>query len=86
MTEKRDPGVDAANAARAELYDTLSQLRDRLDFAQRIDDRVQETSRQLSDLRRRRPLEFAAGAVAVAGVAGLIVWGIARRVARRIQG
>lgn len=79
---KPDPGVLEAQRARAELYDTLGQLRERLDYAQRMDDSMERTRRRIARTKRENPLGFAVGVAAVAAVAGLAVWGIARRVAR----
>ncbi len=86
MTDPQIPeGVRAAQQARAELYDTLGQLRERLDYAQRIDDQVARTRQQLAALRRQRPLGFAAGAAGVAVAAGLVVWGMTRKIIRAFE-
>ena len=82
---KPDPGVLEAQRARAELYDTRGLLRERLDYAQRIDDSLERTRRRIARGRRENPLGFAAGVVAVAAVAGLAVWGIASRIARALD-
>lgn len=83
MSEKRiDPGVREADQVRAELYDTLGQLRDRLDYAQRIDDATARATRRIAAERRENPLGFAIGVAVVAGTVGVIAWGIARRVMR----
>ncbi|MBO1902756.1 hypothetical protein J4H92_12455 [Leucobacter weissii] len=82
-TRPNDPGVREAERARAELYDTLGKLRDRLDYAQRIDDALERTGRRIAEERRRNPLGFAAASVAAAAATGLAVWGIARAVMRR---
>lgn len=80
-----DPGVVEAERARAELYDTLSQLRDRLDYAQRIDDALERGRRRLVRVRLERPIAFAAGVASVAAVAGLVVWGVAQKVSRAFE-
>lgn len=79
---KQQPGVTEADAARAELYTTLGQLRDRLDYAQRIDDATERAAHRIAETRRENPIGFALGAAAVAAAAGLIVWGVARRFLR----
>lgn len=79
-----DPGIAEAARARAELYDTLGQLRERLDYAQRIDDSIARASHRIAEEKRENPLGFAVGAIAVAAVAGVAVWGIARAVLRRL--
>jgi len=78
-------GVAAADRARAELYDTLGQLRERLDYAQRIDDAVDRASRRIAETKRENPLGFAVG-VAVAAIAvGGAVWGVSRLISRAFR-
>lgn len=79
----REQGVAEAQQARAELYDTLTQLQGRLNYAQRIDDSVADAKRRIVAEKEQNPLRFIAGAAGVAVVAGLVVWGIARSVAKR---
>ncbi|MCW2289478.1 DUF3618 domain-containing protein [Leucobacter luti] len=79
----REQGVAEAQHARAELYDTLSQLQNRLNYAQRIDDSVADAKRRIAEEKEQNPLRFIAGVAGVAAVAGLVVWGIARSVAKR---
>ena len=75
-------GVQKAQLARAELYDTLGQLRGRLDYAQRIDDTIARTKQRVADVGNENPLAFAAGVAGAAVAAGLTVWGVARLVMR----
>ena len=75
-------GVQKAQLARAELYDTLGQLRGRLDYAQRIDDTIARTKQRVADVGNGNPLAFAAGVAGAAVAAGLTVWGVARLVMR----
>lgn len=72
---QREQGVQAAQEARTELYDTLGQLRDRLDYAHRFDQATQW-------LKHERPAAYAAAVVAVATVAGLVVWGVSAKIVR----
>lgn len=81
-SRREDPGVAAAERARTELYDTLGQLRERLDYAQRIDDALDETCERIGRKKRENPLGFGLGVAAVAAVAGLAVWGVTRAVIR----
>lgn len=67
-----------ADHARHELYDTLSQLRDRLDYAHRIDVATAAAKARIQRERQRNPLGFAAGIGATALLAGAMVWGVAR--------
>jgi len=83
--EERQAGIAQAAKARTELYDTLAQLRDRLDYAQRVDDSIARAKRRIAAEKRENPLGFAAAAIGVAAVGGLVVWGIARRVARAFE-
>ncbi|MGI8392271.1 DUF3618 domain-containing protein [Leucobacter sp. W1038] len=75
-------GVQKAQLARAELYDTLGQLRGRLDYAQRIDDTIARAKQRVADVGNENPLAFAAGVAGAAVAAGLTVWGVARLVMR----
>ncbi len=77
-----DAGIAAAERARIELYDTLAQLRDRLDYAQRIDDSVARTKRRLAQEQRDNPLLFGAAVIGVAAAAGVAVWAVANKVMR----
>lgn len=78
-------GVAEAALARAELYDTLAQLRDRLNYARRIDERIHDTKRRLARTQRENPLGFAIGVASVAATVGAAVWGIASFVAGRLE-
>ncbi|RGE21929.1 DUF3618 domain-containing protein [Leucobacter sp. wl10] len=84
-SREKQQGVAEAARARAELYDTLSQLKDRLNYAQRIDDAVGDAKERIAEQKRRNPLGFAAGVAAAAAFAGLAVWGVATAVAKRLQ-
>lgn len=82
--EEKQRGIAQAAQARAELYDTLGQLEDRLNYAQRIDDAIADTRRGIARSKREKPLAFAAGAVGAAAAVGLVVWGVATAVMRRL--
>ena len=84
-SEEKERGVVSAELARAELYDTLSQLKDRLNYAKRIDDAVGEAKLRIVAEKRRNPLGFAAGVAGAAVATGLVVWGIASAVAKRFN-
>lgn len=83
--ERATSGVNEADRARADLYDTLGQLRDRLNYAQRVDDAVDRAKARIVVESRENPLRFAAGAAAVATTVGLAVWGIAKFVTSRFD-
>ncbi|MBL3700068.1 DUF3618 domain-containing protein [Leucobacter luti] len=83
--QDRERGVAEAQQAREELYDTLTQLQGRLNYAQRIDDSVADAKRRIAAEKAQNPLRFAAAVAGVAVVAGLVVWGVARAVARRLD-
>lgn len=85
MSTDSNQGVAEADRARDELYDTLSQLRGRLDYAQRIDDTLERTKHRIAAEKRDNPLIFVAGVVVVAAVCGVAVWGIARKVVRAFE-
>lgn len=84
-TDRMTQGITEADHARAELYDTLSQLRGRLDYARRIDDAAARAKRRISAEKRDNPLLFAAGAAGVAVAGGLAVWAIASKVIRAFK-
>ncbi|WP_336660252.1 hypothetical protein [Leucobacter sp. USHLN153] len=81
---QREGIADAAHA-RAELYTTLSQLKVQLNYAQRIDNALEEAKLRLAQEHRRNPVAFAAGVAGVAALAGLAVWGVAARIADRLR-
>lgn len=82
--EEKQRGIAEAAQARAALYDTLGQLEVRLNYAQRIDDALDDAKERVAREKRERPVAFAAAAVAVAGVVGLAVWGVATWVIKRV--
>ena len=75
-------GISEADKARDDLYATLSLLRERLDFAQRIDDRLEQAKHRIAAEKRERPLVFVAGVVAVAIAGGALVWGLTSKTVR----
>lgn len=79
----RQHGIDEAARARAELYQTLGQLQDRLNYARRVDEAVADARIRLSAEQRERPAAFAAGVAGVAAIAGLAVWGVVNAVMKR---
>lgn len=81
----REAGITAAKQARVELYDTLGQLRERLDYAKRFDNAMDRAGRRIAREKRENPIGFTAGVVAVASVAGLAVWGVVRLIARGVE-
>lgn len=83
--KKESRGVEEAVLARAELYATLAQLRDQLNYARRIDEAVDRAKARAAREQAERPLVFAAKVASAAVVAGTVVWGVARAVARRFE-
>lgn len=84
-SEEKQRGIADAAVARAELYDTLSQLKDRLNYAQRVDDAVDDVKQRIVEQKRRNPLAFVAGVAGAAVVMGVVVWGVATTVAKRMR-
>lgn len=84
-SSEKQQGIADAELARAELYSTLSQLKDRLNYAQRVDDAVEDAKIRIAEQKQRNPLAFVAGVAGVAVIAGVVVWGIATSVAKRIR-
>ena len=83
--EQRALGLAEADVARAELYATLGQLSDRLNYAKRIDEATERVGIKLRTEREERPAVFFAGVVAVAATAGVIVWAIAKKAAKNLR-
>lgn len=78
-------GVVDADTARAELYTTLSQLKDSLNYAKRVDDSIDDAKRRITEQKYTNPVAFAAGVAGVATAAGLVVWGVAAAIAKRLR-
>lgn len=85
MSGNQQHGVLEADLARVELYDTLAQLRDRLDYAQRLDDGLVRTKRRIAVEKRENPLVFGVAVVGTAVVCGVVVWAVARKVMRAFE-
>lgn len=83
--EERQRGVAEADRARAELYESLAQLRDRLDYAQRIDDSLARTKRRIAAEKRENPLIFGAAVAGAAAACGLVVWAVASKVMKAFE-
>ncbi|MFA5607669.1 MAG: DUF3618 domain-containing protein [Leucobacter sp.] len=83
--EDKRQGIADAARARAELYDTLGQLQERLNYAQRVDDAVDEARERVATAKRERPGAFFAGVAGVSLAAGLVAWGVASAILRRFN-
>lgn len=81
----RELGMQEAKLARADLYDTLGQLRSQLDYAQRIDDSVARTRRKLVAQKQQNPLVFGAAVAGVAATCGVVAWALATKVIRSFR-
>lgn len=81
---ERQQGIADAAKARQELYGTLSQLKDSLNYAQRIDDAVDDARVRIAEQKRRHPVAFLLGVAGAAVVAGAVVWGVATAVTKRL--
>lgn len=81
----REAGVQAADRARTELYETLGQLRERLDYAKRFDDAMDRAGERIAREKQENPVGFMVGVAAVATAAGVAVWGIVRLIARAVE-
>lgn len=76
-------GIEDAARARAEVYQTLAQLQDNLNFAKRIDEAVDDTKARFAAQRETNPVAFFGGLAGVAAAVGVAVWGIATAIRRR---
>lgn len=81
--EDKQRGIADAAQARSELYDTLGQLQVQLNYAQRVDDAVEDAKQRIVNQKRDNPAAFIAGVAGVAVAAGLVIWGVASVVLRR---
>lgn len=75
-------GIADAAIAREELYGTLAQLKDQLNYARRFDEAVERTEERVQRVREERPAVFITGVVSVAVVTGTLVWAVVNRIAR----
>lgn len=82
---EKQQGIIDAGEARQELYGTLSQLRDSLNYAKRIDDAVDDARVKIARQRRRHPVAFLVGVAGAAAVVGAVVWGVSSAVAKRLS-
>ncbi|MHA3723890.1 DUF3618 domain-containing protein [Leucobacter sp. HY1910] len=81
---EKQQGIADAAKARAELYDTLGQLTHQLNYARRVDEAIDDARRRMAEVKRSRPVVFAASVAGVAAVVGLGVWGVVRAVSKRV--
>lgn len=77
--------MEETRHARAELYDTLGQLSERLNYAKRFDDAVDAEIAKVKRFKKQRPEIFVAAVVGISAVAGAATWLIARSVIRRFK-
>lgn len=78
--DEREQGIAAATQAREELYGTLAQLKEQLNYAKRFDRAVDRAKARIAETKKSSPLVFAAGVAATATAAGLVVWGVTMKV------
>lgn len=78
-------GIDDAARARAEVYETLGQLQDNLNFAKRIDEAVGDAKARFAAQRETNAVAFFGGLAGVAAAVGLAVWGVASAIQRRFD-
>ena len=81
--EKRQGIADAAKA-REELYATLGQLTHQLNYARRVDEALEDARHRMAEIKRTRPVVFAASVAGVAAAVGVGVWAAVRIVAKRV--
>ncbi|GAA3583230.1 hypothetical protein GCM10022198_03020 [Klugiella xanthotipulae] len=81
------PGSTAADIERlrGEIVETLRELEDRLDVGKRVNEATERATLRLSELRRTKPLVFAAGVISAAALAGCVVWAVARKISRDLD-
>jgi len=73
-----------ASRAREELYDTLSLLSDRLNYAKRFDEATERTEFRMKAYKERNPLGFALTVVGVAATVGVVTWAVTTKILRKL--
>ncbi|UCR88179.1 hypothetical protein [Mycetocola spongiae] len=68
--------------ARQDLVATLNAIEDKLNVPKRVSHAADRGKIRARRLRAKNPAGFYAGAVAVAGAAGLVAWGLVRALSR----
>lgn len=85
MGVSKAEGLRAAEEARSELYDTLTQLSDRLNYAKRFDAAVDRTQVRLKEEQKENPLGFALAVAGVAVAVGLVTWTVASKIVTKLR-
>ena len=85
MASKNTASLEDAQVARVELYRTLAQLSDRLDYAQRFDDAVDRTRSRLQRRQRENPVGFAVLVAGVAVTVGVVAWAGTAQLLKRMR-
>lgn len=85
MALKNNTSMQDAQVARAELYETLSLLSDRLNYAQRFDDAVDRTQKRLHRKQMENPVGFALAVAGVAATVGVLAWAGTAKLIKRFQ-
>ena len=82
MTEQHDGLADRVAATRAQLFDTLDAIEDKLNVPKQVHRAKRRAIVQIATVKVERPAVFYAGVAGLAGAAGLAVWGIVRAIVR----
>lgn len=80
---ERQQGINAAQEARTELYRTLGQLKDRLNYAHRVDVAVGKAKRRLRQKLREDSVTVVATAVTAVTVVAAAAVGVAALLTRK---
>lgn len=67
------------NHARAELYETLGLLSERLNFAKRFDEAAERQTKKIKRLKEQKPVVFVTAVAGVATAVGAATWLIAKK-------
>lgn len=70
----KNDSMTEAQHARAELYETLALLGERLNVAKRVDDRVEDMKDDVRAYRKRNPVGFAIVVASIGVAVGAAVW------------
>lgn len=76
-----NPGTPSE--ARAELVATLNAIEDKINVPRKVNRLVAQGKKSVAQIQRDNPAAIYAGIAAVAAVAGLAAWAIARGIANR---
>lgn len=83
MTDPHDDLAARVAATRAQLFDTLDAIEDKLNVPKQVGKATDRAKAKIAELREENPQALVGGAAAVALAVGAGVWAVARAVLKR---